>query len=572
MTDLRPTSPCSFLARCALICVSLGLSAGALAGCERGGQESSNPPPAGSKKSSIEEIRAVARASGEPAQRYGVERAHPLSAVEQAILSQTLDGAPAGLTHDPALSAMARDLAVASPSRFDMPPTLLDALLAWHGIPDPEPAVVVVELEGSDHGCDRAPEPDCQDALDALVEEVLGTLGRAPAGTPWRLGVGVAAVDGGAKTRMMVTLVERAIELEPIPVALAARGQVELRGRLLGARRDPRVERVDPKGRWSRLPGVVGSDGSIQAVIACDAGAGPYQVEVLADGQLGPEVVANFRVFCGVERPSEIHFDYERLGPKVTSADIVRLNFELLNAERASRGLAALAWDERAAAVARAHSEDMVANNFVGHVSQTTGDAAARFARARIVGTVVRENVARGYGPKGIHQSLMNSPGHRANLIAGDVTHVGIGVVFGDPESSAADAPRPVFLTQNFYAKPGADVPAKPNAALRERIAAARASAGLPALKWERGLNQIAQRRAEGVAGIGPGIDDEELQEQVFGLGLGSLEQHQVAAGTFESLATLDLWAQLGADARVGVGIAQSEGGPGLVLVILIGR
>jgi uncharacterized protein YkwD len=531
---------------------------------------SSAPHPSEGSARHIQEIQAVAHASGTAAASYGVDRPHTPSEVEQAILARVDEGYRGDLTHDPALSAMVHDLAVASPSRFDMPPTLLDALLAWHGIPDPEPAVVVVELQGSEHGCDRAPKPDCQDALDALVQEVLATLESVSGKPRWRFGVGVAAVEDGARTRMMVALVERAIELEPIPVALPANGKIELHGKLLGKRHEPRIERVDPDGDWTRLPAVVGTDGSVRADIRCDAGNGAYQVEVLADGKLGPEVVANFKVFCGVDRPSEIRFGYERLGPKVTTADVVRGNFDLLNAEREARGLSILAWDERAATVAKAHSEDMIANNFVGHVSPRTGDAAARFERAGINGIVVRENVARGYGPKGIHESLMNSPGHRANLLAADVTHVGIGVVFGEPESSAANAPRPVFLTQNFYAKPGADVPAKPSSALRDRVDEQRVAAGLGRVKWNQAMNQIAQRRADGAAGIGPGMSDEDLREQLAGLGLASLEQHQVAAGSFEGLVMLDVWAGLPSDAKVGVGVAAA--GEDIVMVILVGR
>jgi uncharacterized protein YkwD len=541
--------------------------------CDGGGTSSSSttaPRPSEGSARHIQEIQAVAHASGSPAQSYGVDRPHQPSEVEQAILTRVDKGYRGDLTHDPALSAMVHDLALASPSRFDMPPTLLDALLAWHGIPDPEPAVVVVELQGSEHGCDRAPKPDCEDALEALVDEVLATLESVSGKPRWRFGVGVAAVDGGARTRMMVALVERAIELEPIPVSLPANGKLDLQGKLLGKRNDPRIERVDPGGHWTRLPAVVGNDGSVRADIRCDAGNGAYQVEVLADGKLGPEVVANFKVFCGVDRPSEIRFGYERLGPKVTSADVVRGNFDFLNAEREARGLSILAWDDRAATVAKAHSEDMLANNFVGHVSPRTGDAAARFESAGINGIVVRENVARGYGPKGIHESLMNSPGHRANLLAADVTHVGIGVVFGEPESTAANAPRPVFLTQNFYAKPGADMPAKPSSALRDRVDEQRVAAGHGRLNWNQAMNQIAQRRADGVAGLGPGMSDEELREQLSGLGLGSLEQHQVAAGSFEGLVTLDLWASLPDEVKVGVGVAVT--GEDVVMVILVGR
>ena len=553
------------------LALTLALVPATLLGCDRGGSSgggSATPGPDAGTTRHISEVEAVAHASGTPADTYGIDRPHALTEVEAAILAAVEGRFEGDLTHDPALSAMVRDLAVVSPSRFDMPPTLVDALMAWHGVADPQPAVIVVELEGSDHGCDRAAKPDCAEALDALVSEVLRTVGPGR----WRVGVGVVAVADGAKTRMMVAVVERGVELQPIPVAVPADGEITLAGALLGGRTKPRIERVDPKGRWDRVPAVVGSDGSISAKVACDGGRGSYQIEVLADGERGPEVVANFRVFCGVERPSEIRFVYERLGPKVTSADVVRGNFELLNAEREARGLPALAWDERAAAVAKAHSEDMAANNYVGHVSPTTGDAAARFVRAKIEGTVVRENVARGYGPKGIHESLMNSPGHRANLIADDVTHVGIGVVFGEPESSSTDAPRPVFLTQNFYAKVGADTPSKPGEALRDRVDAARREAGIPAIAWHPALAKIAQARADAAAGIGPAMSDEEFEERAFGLGLRALEQHQVGSGSFEGLVGLDLWTQLDAAAKVGIGVAQARQGSGLVLVILVGH
>ncbi|KIG17569.1 Transporter [Enhygromyxa salina] len=548
----------------------------ALFGCDGGGHAGPTPPrPSEGSGRHINEIQAVAHASGTAAATYGIDRPHPLSEVEQAILSAIEAGhrgqRGSDLTHDPALSAMVHDLAIASPSRFDMPPTLLDALLAWHGVPDPQPAVVVVELQGSDHGCDHAAKPDCREALDALVDEVLNTVSASPTPGRWRVGVGVSAVNGGAKTRMMVAIVERAIELQPIPITVQSGGRIELRGKLLGKRVKPRIERVDPKGHWARVAGVVGSDGSIQAVVSCDAGDGAYQIEVLADGALGPEVVANFRVFCGVQPPGEISYGYERIGPKVTDADVVRGNFDLLNAEREARGLSILAWDDRAATVAKGHSDDMAANGFVGHTSPTTGDAPSRFKRAGIVGSVVRENVARGYGPKGIHESLMNSPGHRANLLADDITHVGIGVVFGEPESSAADAPRPVFLTQNFYAKLGADTPARPSTALRDRVDERRKGEGKPGVTWVGAMNKIAQRRADGAAGIGPGITDDDLQAQVFELGLKSLQQHQVTAGSFADLLSLDLWLQLGAAAKVGVGVAQAGTGQGLVMVLLVG-
>lgn len=555
------------------LAVSLALVLALISACDGGSTISNDPsvpdPSEGSTRH-IDEVQTRARPSGDPADRYGVLRDHPLTPIEQTILEQVEGSFRGDLTHDPGLSAMVRDLVVTTPSRFDMPPTLIDALMAWHGIADPQPAVIVVEIAGSEHGCDRELAPECAEAVSALVEEVIRSLGKGR----WRVGVGVAAVEGGARTRMMVGVVERAVELEPMAIELPGNGEVVLKGKLLGRRTDPRVERVDPEGKWSRVPAVVGKDGSIRADVRCDAGRGVYQVEILADGDTGPEVVANFRIFCAIERTREIEFSYERVGPKVTVADIVRGNFDLLNEERAARGLSILAWDERAAAVAQAHSEDMLASGFVGHVSPTTGDASKRFQTAGITGIVVRENVARGYGPKGIHESLMNSPGHRANLIAEDITHVGIGVVFGEPESTAANAPRPVFLTQNFYAKPGADTPSNPSATLRAKIDQIREDQSVAKLGWHAGLTKLAQQRAEAIVGQGPAMDDEEYRAKLTGLGLKAVEQHQVSGGSFASLVELELWVQLDGKAKVGIGVAQvpEKDGGGLMLIILVGR
>ncbi len=540
--------------------------------CERGSTRSSDPgasAPRGGTSRNIAEVSTSARSSGEPAERYGVEREHPLTPIEQTIVDQIDKKFRGDLTHDRGLSAMVRDLAITTPSRFDLPPALIDALMAWHGIADPQPMVIVVEVAGSsEHGCDREPAAACDEAVAALVDEVVRSLGKGH----WRVGVGVSAVEGGARTRMMVAVVERTVELEPMPIELPSNGEVALRGKLIGRRASPRIERVDPHGKWTRVAAVVGSDGSIDANLRCDAGKGVYQVEILADGETGPEVVANFRLFCASEREREIEFSYERIGPKVDVADVVRGNFDLLNQERAARGLSTLAWDEQAAAVAQAHSADMLANGFVGHVSPTTGDASTRFQKAGIVGTVVRENVARGYGPKGIHESLMNSPGHRANLLAEDVTHVGIGVVFGEPESTAANAPRPVFLTQNFYAKPGADAPRNPGPALRTKIDQIREDLSLAKLGWHAGLGKLAQARAEAITGQGPAMDDDDYRERIGELGMTSLEQHQVSGGNFAALVELELWQQLDGKAKVGIGVAQAKQGGGLVLVILVGH
>ncbi|MFG2780436.1 CAP domain-containing protein [Streptomyces prunicolor] len=105
---------------------------------------------------------------------------------------------------------------------------------------------------------------------------------------------------------------------------------------------------------------------------------------------------------------------------------------ELTNAERAGAGLRALAVDPLLAAAAQAHSTDMVARAFYSHTSpdgsQPWDRAAAAGARRRTIG----ENIACGQRtPAEVVEGWMNSPGHRANILKPDFTHIGIGFAGG---------------------------------------------------------------------------------------------------------------------------------------------
>ncbi|WP_329243213.1 CAP domain-containing protein [Streptomyces sp. NBC_01478] len=111
-----------------------------------------------------------------------------------------------------------------------------------------------------------------------------------------------------------------------------------------------------------------------------------------------------------------------------TAAKVV----ELTNAERARAGLRALAVDPLLAAAAQAHSTDMVARAFYSHTSpdgsQPWDRAAAAGSRRRTIG----ENIACGQrSPAEVVQGWMNSPGHRANILKPDFTHIGIGFAGG---------------------------------------------------------------------------------------------------------------------------------------------
>jgi len=121
--------------------------------------------------------------------------------------------------------------------------------------------------------------------------------------------------------------------------------------------------------------------------------------------------------------PPEVEEPAERSGE--------RLMHRLMNDFRADMGLKALTWDAATARVALAHSQDMATHNFFAHVSPTTGqDVVGRMKAGGISFRVVGENLATGFADVlEAHVGLLNSEGHRKNLLGKDFTRDGVGIV-----------------------------------------------------------------------------------------------------------------------------------------------
>mgnify|MGYP001409754965 CR=1 FL=1 len=104
---------------------------------------------------------------------------------------------------------------------------------------------------------------------------------------------------------------------------------------------------------------------------------------------------------------------------------------ELVNAERLSRGLKALQLDPELVKIARLKSRDMIDNNYFEHTSPTYGDPFNMMRSFGISYKYAGENLAGNPSVEDAHESLMNSPGHRANILNPNYTHIGIGIVEG---------------------------------------------------------------------------------------------------------------------------------------------
>jgi uncharacterized membrane protein required for colicin V production len=102
---------------------------------------------------------------------------------------------------------------------------------------------------------------------------------------------------------------------------------------------------------------------------------------------------------------------------------------DLVNAERERAGLAPLAADERLATVARSHADEMFRLGYFAHESPISGEVADRLDAAGLSWLVTGENLALAQDVGEAHQGLMESPGHRANILNPAFTRVGIGVI-----------------------------------------------------------------------------------------------------------------------------------------------
>lgn len=155
-----------------------------------------------------------------------------------------------------------------------------------------------------------------------------------------------------------------------------------------------------------------------------------------------------------------------------------------INRARAENGLGALVLRPRLLDAARFHNLDMASNDFFGHEGakgRYHHDRIAALDRRAVLSfsaeNVTKLEVLQGpYDFTGVvarlHEGLMNSPGHRKNILSEDATHIAIGVV---------RSTRGVWVTQVFVRLSGElarDVPV--------RIAPNGRVAGLPPLyNWQ---------------------------------------------------------------------------------------
>jgi len=102
---------------------------------------------------------------------------------------------------------------------------------------------------------------------------------------------------------------------------------------------------------------------------------------------------------------------------------------DLVNKERTSRGLNALAENSELDKVATLKSEDMAKLGYFDHTSPTYGSPFDMLAQFGIKYTAAGENIAYGQStPEEVMTGWMNSQGHRENILRTSFTQIGVGI------------------------------------------------------------------------------------------------------------------------------------------------
>jgi uncharacterized protein YkwD/uncharacterized membrane protein required for colicin V production len=133
----------------------------------------------------------------------------------------------------------------------------------------------------------------------------------------------------------------------------------------------------------------------------------------------------------GTATPSEgiqLNFTVDDAPPEPQTEEAM---LALVNEERTSRGLVPLEMDAELRLVARAHAADMFARGYFAHDTPDGVDPFERMRAANIVFGLAGENLALAPTVEIAHDGLMNSPGHRANILNEGFRRVGIGVLDG---------------------------------------------------------------------------------------------------------------------------------------------
>lgn len=443
------------------------------------------------------------------------------------------------------------ELAEIAPLDTPLTYSLIEFAMQRQGIIEPSPHLVIISGDMNDAG------PIVKELREGLAQTLRS-------GNFKRVGIGTAT--RGDQDLILLAFQESNLQTRPIAREIPTGGSTTLEGVFADGFTEPHIYHTTEAGQVLRLDVArIGAKG-FRARFECGARIGKQQLEITAEDRSGSTVLANFPVWCGSKAPLSLRVTTGTEDPTPTSREEAEERmFGLVNADRARHGLPPLALDRRLTEISRLHSDEMLRTGQVAHVSPTTGSAADRVKAGGVRTSVVLENVARAYGVAEAERGLMNSPGHRANILSDEVTHTGIGITLGEDVSGRKE----LLVTQVFMRVPKTIVLDKVRGQAIARIQSAKA------MTSSGDLQNIAQAFAAELAKGASTSDASKRANKSLDQNAGGFSRVSTLVTTVSDIASFDPSGSLG-DARVqhfGVGIAQGSHavmGDGAIYIVVL--
>jgi len=407
------------------------------------------------------------------ADRYVTDRERPAAAtgIVERVLARLARAGSGAVERDGRLDRAAAIILEVDRAGIDVGIQLVRQVTWWIGIPEAAPGMRLFM------------GPEDTERVDRVVEY----LASLPAKGDNLFGIAAEQIEGGIK--VAVVAAGGHVELEPVLRVVARNDDLAIAGRVSKPFDSGTVEITGPDGVAREVETTVKG-----RRFSCDFrpdAAGRWQVEVVGKGPKGPHVLANFPVFVDAEPERKIEVVTYELESR-DQATLEDLLFKAINASREAYGLEPLERSRSLDRVSRAYSEEMERTGKIDHVSEISGDLPDRLKAGGVGQVTAQENLAKAHSAAEAHMGLMQSPGHRANILNPLAEEVGVGVALieGDVKPS-------VIVTQVFAVGPEeVDVDRVAEQVLAA-LDKARAAAGVPEVKRNRKLDRVAQQAAK---------------------------------------------------------------------------
>jgi uncharacterized protein YkwD len=374
------------------------------------------------------------------------------------------------------------------------------------------------------------------------------------------VGIGVSRQSIPPGRWVTFLFAERGMLLDEFPKRVYPDEAYYFSGIMQPGYRDPGLLVTTPGGDVLEFEVEENYSGQFGVEVYFEDAPGKYLLEVTCTSPSGPRVGALFPVSADQGYP-EFYPLWREAGylvheePESAEEEMVYL----INRDRARFRLPAVRQNVLLSRIARQYSGEMRDGKFLAHVSPEGRDLKSRLADMGVLYQEALENVSVGYSIAGVEAGLMNSPGHRRNILDPDVNQVGVGIVWTEGEDPAR-----AYVTQLFVETFEKLDPMTGRDQVLAELNRRRLEQGLGPLQRNYQADWLAENHCRAIANIGGGKVESQSEGDIMEKLQRSGIAYQRAAAIVKQVGNLDqiLESEVLFDttySQIGMGLYQTE-------------